>query len=268
MVYDLTNNGDERAALRSGAKASATYAGISEGERPYSLRDVAQIIRKRLWVVVLVTLVFVGAAVAFSLWQTPVYEASVKLLVGQEQPAVNQQPDSNLAGSVEGLQQLTQTIIVAIDTRPVAEETIQRLGLQMDPGTLLHNLTAEQLGSTQFITLTYKDTDPARAQEIANTVSQVSSERISQVSASANDITATIWEDATLPDTPESPDPVRNGILALALGLMFGIGLAFVMEYLDESWRSPEEVEQISGVPTFGVIPKFETMKVQRRERR
>jgi capsular exopolysaccharide synthesis family protein len=37
---------------------------------------------------------------------------------------------------------------------------------------------------------------------------------------------------------------------------MLGIGLAFIMEYLDDSWRSPDEVERISGVPAFGVIPK------------
>jgi hypothetical protein len=42
---------------------------------------------------------------------------------------------------------------------------------------------------------------------------------------------------------------------------MLGIGLAFLLEYWDDDWRSPEEVEQISGVPTFGVIPLFEILK-------
>lgn len=238
----------------SGARAPDTYAGNRDEESPFSLKDAAQIIRRRLWVIVLVTLIFVGAAVGFSLLQTPVYEASVQLLVRQELPDNDQQPE-NLAGSVEGLQQLTATITTAIDSRPVAEETIQRLGLGMAPNELLENLTAEQVESTQFIQLTYDDADPEMAQEIANTVGLVSSERISQVSAS--DITAAMWEDATLPNTPVSPDPVSNGILALALGLMFGVGLAFVTEYLDDSWRSPEEVEQVSGVPTFGVIPKL-----------
>ena len=92
-MYDLTSNSDERALPRSGAKAPATYAGCFEDERPFSLRDTAQIIRKRLWVIVLVTLVFVGAAVAFSHWRTPVYEASAKVLVRQEQQGDYQQVD-------------------------------------------------------------------------------------------------------------------------------------------------------------------------------
>jgi hypothetical protein len=35
-----------------------------------------------------------------------------------------------------------------------------------------------------------------------------------------------------------------------------GVGLAFLLEYLDDGWRSPEEVEQISGVPTYALIPR------------
>jgi capsular polysaccharide biosynthesis protein len=70
-----------------------------------------------------------------------------------------------------------------------------------------------------------------------------------------------VWEYATVPGAPESPDPLRNGLVALALGLLLGMGLAFLLEYLDDSWRSPEEVEQASGIPMFGVIPKFDVAK-------
>ncbi|MCA3748410.1 MAG: capsular biosynthesis protein, partial [Rubrobacter sp.] len=83
------------------------------------------------------------------------------------------------------------------------------------------------------------------------------SERVSEVSPGANAITATVWEEAVVPETPVSPDPLLNGLVALALGLLLGLGLAFLLEYLDDSWESPEEVERVSGVPVFGVIPGF-----------
>jgi capsular polysaccharide biosynthesis protein len=54
---------------------------------------------------------------------------------------------------------------------------------------------------------------------------------------------------------------MRNVLLALVLGLVLGAGLALLMEYLKDSWNSPEEVEQISGVPNFGVIPEYEAPK-------
>ena len=228
-MYDPTHKSDERMAPGGATQASAVYA---EVESYFSVKDVAQLLRKWLWVIILVALTSVGAAVAFSLWQTPVYQASAKLLVGQKQGEVQQ---LNLIGTVEGLQQLTHTMVEAVNSRPVAREVIQRLGLQMAPEDLLDNLTIEQIEDTQFLLLSYRDTDPVRAQKIVNSVSDVSSERISEANASANNITVTVWESATVPDTPVSPDPVRNGLLALGLGLMLGTGLAFLLEYFDNS---------------------------------
>jgi capsular polysaccharide biosynthesis protein len=246
-VYESNQNGS-RSAATNGTQASAGT---------FSLRDLTQIIRKRLWVILLVACVVVGAAVGASLWQTPMYEASAQVWVDQKQGDQQQ----NLAGSVDGLQQLTLTMIHAIDTRPVAEEAIQRLGLKMSPEELLNNLLIEQVESTNFIRLTYQGSDPEQAKQIVNTVGEVSSERISQISAAGSNLTATVYEKAIVPDTPVSPKPVRNGILAVVLGLMLGIGLALLMEYLDYSWRSPEEVEQFSGVPTFATIPEFNLAK-------
>jgi len=63
-----------------------------------------------------------------------------------------------------------------------------------------------------------------------------------------------------------SPDPLLNGLVALALGLLLGLGLAFLLEYLDDSWESPEEVERVSGVPTFGVIPGFQVKTSEKKK--
>ena len=62
--------------------------------------------------------------------------------------------------------------------------------------------------------------------------------------------------DAELPTTPVKPKPVRNAILALVVGLMLGIGLAFLADYLDDSIKTREDLELISGrIPVIGVIP-------------
>jgi capsular polysaccharide biosynthesis protein len=228
----------------------------------FSLRDVRQAILRRLWVVLLVVLVFLGATLGVTLWQTPVYEASAKLVVGQK-PGVPQ--DSDLQNNTEGLQLILPSVVEAIPTRPVAEEVIQRLGLRTKPAELLENLSVEQEGSTVFIQLSYKDADPERAQQIVNTVGVVSSERIPEAIGSA-DITVTMYEDALVPGSPASPDPLRNGILALLFGLMLGTGLALLTEYLDDRLRSPEKVEQITGIPTFGAIPDFGLTKDKKKK--
>jgi capsular polysaccharide biosynthesis protein len=262
-MYDPTQNSNERAVPRDGPRILSTYA---ETQRFLSLREILQVFWKRAWIIVLVALVFVGTAIGASLVQTPVYEASAKLLLGQKQD--ENQLLGNLMGSVEGLQQLTHTMVEAVGSRPVAEETIQRLGLQMNPQNLLDNLTVEQVEDTQFLQLSYSDTDPQRAKEIVNVVSDVSSNKFAEANASPSDITVMVWEYAAVPRAPISPDPVRNGLLALGLGLMLGVGLAFLLEYLDDYWRSPREVEQVSGVPTLGIVPEFKVAKSVKRKGR
>jgi polysaccharide biosynthesis transport protein len=60
---------------------------------------------------------------------------------------------------------------------------------------------------------------------------------------------------ATPNPAPVSPKPVRNGALALALGLVLGLGIAFVTEALDNTIKTPEECEEIFGVPVLCSIP-------------
>jgi len=164
---------------------------------------------------------FVAVAVTLaSSTMTPTYEASAQVWVDQKQG--DQQ--TNLAGTVERLQTIMLTMIQAIDSRPVAEEAIQRLGLQMEPAALLDNLTIEQVENTSFIVLTYQGNDPVRATQIVNTLGEISSELISERSAADRQLTATVYDEAIVPDSPVSPDPLRNGLLTLVIGLVLCAG--------------------------------------------
>jgi capsular polysaccharide biosynthesis protein len=144
-----------------------------------------------------------------------------------------------------------------VHTRTVAEAVIQDLDLHTNPAGLLENMSVEQAAETQIIEVSYEDPSPGQAQQVASTIGKVFSQQVSEFSTSANAVSATVVEQAALPENPVSPQPIRNGLLALMAGLVLGLVLAFLLEYRDDSWRSPEEAEQVSGVPTFGVIREF-----------
>jgi capsular polysaccharide biosynthesis protein len=227
-----------------------------------SLREPLQIIRRQIWLITLITALFVGAAVGFSLLQTPVYEAKIKILVGLQRDG---SVPLNLGSDIAGLQQLTLTMAEAVDTRPVAEAVTDELNLQESPEALLEDLSAQQMPNTQFIEVSYKDTNPRRAQLVVNRIGQEFSEQVSDVSPSGNGVNATVWERAITPQAPVSPKPLLNSLVALVVGGMLGLGLAFLLEHLDDRWRSPQEAEQIFGVPALGVIPSFKPFKVKGR---
>jgi capsular polysaccharide biosynthesis protein len=225
-MYDPTHDSNERTIPSGGTQASATYA---EVQRYFTLRDVLQILWKRLWIIVLVALVFVGTAVGVSLSQTPVYEASATVLVGSGKGLDAQ---ANLSNTIAGLQVLTQEIAARGVTPFVVEEVIQRAGQQsVTSQDLRDNLTIEQLESTRLLRFSYTDTEPERAQEIVNHVADVYAQQIPKMSEISPKITARVGSYARVPNGPVSPDPERNGLVALAMGLMLGIGLALLIEH-------------------------------------
>lgn len=71
---------------------------------------------------------------------------------------------------------------------------------------------------------------------------------------------AQVLTEAEPPTSPVSPQPLRNAVLAAVLGLLLGIGLAFLRDYFDESIRSIEDLEQLgAGEPVLGMIPFVES---------
>ena len=60
---------------------------------------------------------------------------------------------------------------------------------------------------------------------------------------------------ARTPGAPAEPNIARNLVFAFALGLSSGIGLAFLLEGLDNTVRTPEQAQAISGLPSLGMIP-------------
>jgi receptor protein-tyrosine kinase len=224
----------------------------AEDEKVISFNDFFRVVWKRIWIVVLTIIVAVGIAVALSSLQTPQYEASIRILIRQEGGIVDTPMNAG------GLRDLTATMAKAVDTRPVAEETIRRLDLNTTPQQLLEELSAVQEVGTQFVQVSYKDPDPEKARLVVTTVGEVFSEqmeRISKDTPNATAVTATLWERAAVPTKPVSPDPLRYVAVALMVGAVLGIGSAFLRDYFDQSWRSPQEAERLTEVPVLGVIP-------------
>jgi succinoglycan biosynthesis transport protein ExoP len=73
-----------------------------------------------------------------------------------------------------------------------------------------------------------------------------------------------IIEPALLPTEPVSPDYVRSGILALAVGLLLGVGVAFLAERLDDGLRGRQDLEARLGAPVLAVIPRVATWRRRR----
>jgi len=78
-----------------------------------------------------------------------------------------------------------------------------------------------------------------------------------QVSAGLKASNVRIVDAAETPKTPIKPRVVLNLALGVILGLGLGIGLAVFQEYLDNTLKTPDEVETLLRLPSLGVLPSF-----------
>jgi len=66
-----------------------------------------------------------------------------------------------------------------------------------------------------------------------------------------------VIEEAVVPRVPIRPRRANNLLTSVVAGLLVGFGVAFAIEYLDTTLKTPEQVETLTGHPVIGVIPMF-----------
>ena len=174
-MHNPPANGRRYAAPIDPDPALGLSTEATEGEHVVSIRDVLRVIRKRILIILSVATLLTGLAVVYSFLQTPMYQSTIKILVGQESGITCNPSD------VGGLEQLTKTMAEAVNSRPVNEGVIQRLNLQMTPGDFSSRVNVQQIVDTQFVQVDYRDSSPERAQQVVDTIGDVFSEQVSGV---------------------------------------------------------------------------------------
>ncbi|MEX5631733.1 polysaccharide biosynthesis tyrosine autokinase [Parafrankia sp. FMc2] len=220
------------------------------------LRDYVRVLR-RSWLLVLTCALLGGLLAATASWrQTKIYAASVTMLVSAS--------DADAAGAASAYQggllsqQRVTSYASLVASERVAAAVIDKLQLDESPAALRSRIEAQAVPETVLLRAVVRDADPRRAQEIADGIGEVFSSAVDQIERPAEDeppsVRVRVWEDAKLPTTPISPQPVRNIALGVLLGLLMSIAAAFVRYRLDTSVGGDADANSVTGLATIGMI--------------
>jgi tyrosine-protein kinase len=218
------------------------------------LRDYLRILWGRRVLIVLCVALSAGSALAFSARVKPTYAASAKVFVG---PRTIEKDDA--AGALQELtmsQQFVSSYAEILKSRPLAELVVEKTNASITPEELTERIETKIVPDTRLIEVTVKGPSPAAAATYANELVTTFVEDQDNRFGGGALVAASVLERALEPETPVSPKPVQNGIVGGLLGIMLGIGIAFVLEQLDLTVKTKEDVERIfAPLPGIATIP-------------
>lgn len=220
-----------------------------------TLQQFLKVLRTR-WITVCVTaLVPILAAIAYTLTQTPLYQASTQLYVSST--AGSSVSDLYSGNRLSQDRVLSYTQLVMGET--LAQRTIDRLDLDMSAAALKARVTAKSKPNTVLIDVEVLDPSAIRARDIANALSDEFVMMVRELETPAPgatpDARVVVQQRATIPAAPIVPKKKKNLAAGIALGAMLGVGLALLLDQLDNTIKSPEDLEEVAGTGVVGYIP-------------
>jgi capsular exopolysaccharide synthesis family protein len=276
------------------------------------LRQYFAVIWKWLWLIALATAVAAGSTYLATRDQAPIYRTKATVMVGQ----VISDPDPTNVDFYTG-QQLARTYADLVKREPVMQATVDALGLTMGWQSLAGRTSVQVVEGTQLLEISVTDTDPTRAQALANEIANqliresptslsedeqrrrafleaqigdledeladaTSARQMQDLRGQITTLQAQIqtWqstyiqlmallndseinylsvvEPAVLPAAPLASTARRDIMLAAAIGLVLAVGAAFLIEYLDDTIKTPEDIARATELTTLGGIARIE----------
>lgn len=227
-------------------------------EEEMELRQYWEIIRKRWLLIVALPLIaaLTSGIISFYIIK-PVYQASTTLIVGKKaedisQALLGQILDYNV---LQANLQLAKTYGEIAKSRTVEQNVIEKLNLGMTVTELDNQVLINPVKNTEILEIQVQNTDPQLAASIANTMAAEFSAAVIEIKKVDS---VSIVDEAVAPANPVKPNKMLNILIALLVGLMAAGGLAFLLEYLDNTIKTSEEAENILGIPVLGLIPLYD----------
>ena len=261
-----------------------------EVARYASLQDYLRVLRERWVQIVAVTVLAAVAALVFSATQPKSYEASARLSVRTQAQDAALIGDSS--GPIANPQAQTAELSALATREVIAEKVAAELDTSKSPSALRSAVDVGIEVQTNLIVITARDEDAEFAADLANEfarqvgveATRVERERIasalqlvrrqlketqaggatglvpSVLQARFNELQALegivepvgIASSATVPGSPVAPQPIRNTILGLLIGLFLAVVIAFARDAMDTRLKTPREAETHFGIPRLG----------------
>lgn len=221
-----------------------------------SIVDVFIMLKKRWLLIVsmVISFLIIGAIYVVLSAPTPVYQSTLTFLIDYRSDPEGIITESDIQYS----KMLANTYSNIVDTPAVLEEVVKTLDLNMTPEQLTYSVSISPVGSNPILKIAVNDTNPILARDIAKEVMNVFSKKL--IETTKYDSTS-LLEDAKISNIPINQSSTKTIVFIGLIGFMLSVSLAFLLEYLDRTIKSPDQLEELFNIPVLGSIPEVKKVK-------
>lgn len=217
-----------------------------------TIKDVFKIILRRIWLIVLVPLFAVIVTTVLVYYViTPVYTATTSLYVLNKQNAENVINYSDLQSS----SLLTADYRELILSKRVLSAVAGQYGIDVETMQEDFNIKVTSANNTRVIEISVTSGDPVLAANLANAIGKEFSVTVVEI-MDANNVN--FVDVAEPPVEPSAPQKLMTIAIAGIAAFMLAIGIALLVEMLNTTIRTADDVEQALGLTVLARVPKFE----------
>ncbi|ULT56214.1 Wzz/FepE/Etk N-terminal domain-containing protein [Neobacillus drentensis] len=225
-----------------------------------TVKDLINAIKRRLWMIVIVTLLATIASGIYSFYFiTPIYQSSTQILVNQSKEN-GQGIDYN---QIQSNLELIETYSDIIKSPMILDIVSSKLELARPGKMLVGQINISSGEKSQVFTLTVQDKDPETAAKIANTIVETFNEEIPKL-MNVNNVN--VLSLAEVNQSPTNPSSKLIVVVGFIFGLIVSIGLCFLLEKIDDSIKTERDVEQYFGLPVLGDVFEIKGKHMKKRK--
>lgn len=216
-----------------------------------SISEILDSLKKRWKLIVVITLcaTLLSGVVSFFVLK-PQYEATTKVFIGKEEGAEQGYNQSD----VIMYKQLMKTYLETVKTKDLIGRALEDVKTELEVKEVLAGLTVTNVADTQILEIKFKGKNPEEARDI---VAAVTGEFINTSKTLVANGNVRVIEEVVVPENPVSPNKKMNIAIAFILGLMVSLGLCFLLEFMDNTFKSKEQLEREIDIPVLGTIPNI-----------
>lgn len=233
-------------------------------EETISLQDIFHTLKKRIGLIISTTVaaVIIAAIISFFML-TPMYQATTQILVNQQNTQAQQVTTSEIQTNL----QLINTYSEIIKSPAILDIVIEQLDLELTAAQLSGKIAVSNANNSQIVSVSVEDANHSVATDIVNTIANVFQKEVTELMNVDN---VNILSPAMHSDNPApvSPNKMLNMAIAAVLGLMIGVGIAFLLEYLDTTVKTEKDIEDLLGLPVIGLVSPIAEKELQASSKR